>query len=818
VDFFRLFGLVIVAVVNLGLARAVYLNNRRSATHRSFAIAVTSIVCWLVLAFLSDQPVLASWALPLNQLTMAAATAGLALLLHFVLLFPKPVGRIASPWRIAFTVSAAVTAITAFTPLVVAAVLFKSYGTDLVPGPMFVTAGVWQLLTVICIVVALALKFRRITGGRERAQLRFLLLGLALFTISAITLGLLLPMAVGSYQLSSLNTFTSLFIVGFVAYAMIKHRLMEMRLVVLRAVAYSLLTVILGIIVVAPTLLVNAVGLGLSVGQMQALTFVSALAAVFIFQPLQRLLAKVTDRLFYRQAYEEYELLLRLAGQIATMVDLAEIVETVTDGLVQDMKLTSARIAINGIGRDDAAEGMMDLEESELRLLIDACGGRRILLADELDDDEDALRLLNERGVFVVVPLLGEGLVAGALLLGEKRSGEIYTERDVRLLEVLAPAVAVALRIAQMFEERKWNASIVDCSNDAIIGEAADGTIISWNKAAEEIYGYAADEIVGSTMARLIPPGQLSDRQDLEKRLFEGERVEHVETRHVRKDGREIDVSLTLSPIEDSSSQAIGISAIVRDISERRHLEQAKDDFIAMVSHELRTPLTAIIGYASLLEDEGFEAGSRAMLCSTRIRERGAHMQSLVEQLLQVLQTTRPQTELARQDVDLGALVRACLDALPPGDQSRLRVIVPKRIRPVSCEADRLAVAISNLVSNALKFSAEGTEVGIAVRQTRDWTSVVVSDHGTGIPASSIPTIFDRFTQADMSSTRSFGGFGLGLFIVKQIMDEHGGNVSVKSKVGTGSTFTLRLPTHERSGRGRSQTGGSHDFARSASA
>jgi PAS domain S-box-containing protein len=318
-----------------------------------------------------------------------------------------------------------------------------------------------------------------------------------------------------------------------------------------------------------------------------------------------------------------------------------------------------------------------------------------------------------------------------------------------------------------------------------------DGSILEANEAAAKAYGYDHDELVRMKVADLRAP---STRATVAEQMAEAfEKGVLFETEHVRKNGKTF-------PVEVSSRGAIVdgtkvLVSVVRDISERRRLDQLKSDFVSMVSHELRTPITAIMGHASLLErDDVLSDPAVTRYTVERIRTRCRGMRDLVDSLLEVVRIQSGGLALKLEEVDLAALVcEAAETALArPGCEARLD-LAPD-LPPVICDKDRIRWAVSSLLDNAAKYSPEGGPVTLRTGRDGETAWISVTDEGVGISPDVLPRIFERFTQADMSATRSYSGFGMGLFIVRQIVESHGGTVGVVSELGEGSTFTISIP------------------------
>jgi PAS domain S-box-containing protein len=387
----------------------------------------------------------------------------------------------------------------------------------------------------------------------------------------------------------------------------------------------------------------------------------------------------------------------------------------------------------------------------------------------------------------------------------------------------------------------RYLASIVESSDDAIVSKDLNGIVTSWNKAAERIFGYTAEEMIGQPIALLVPPERPDEESSILARLRRGERIDHYETVRVRKDGSRLHVSVTISPIRDPDGHIIGASKVARDITrekalrdelERRVAELAeadrrKDQFLAMLAHELRNPLGAISNAVHVLlgqvpSDGGSPDGRVAASQPAQqraiqvLRRQVQHQARIVNELLVVSRLTRGLIELRPEPLDLGRLVRDVAEdyrlALQQ-EQVALELALPESPLWVNGDPTRLAQVVSNLLSNALKFTPAGGRVTVSV-VSGQWsvpssgeggdsvvsapsltTAVVVRDTGIGIEPELLPHIFDSFSQGDQTLARSHGGLGLGLAIARGLVELHGGTVSAESAgPGHGTTMRVVLP------------------------
>ncbi|HSR99481.1 MAG TPA: chemotaxis protein CheB [Kofleriaceae bacterium] len=351
--------------------------------------------------------------------------------------------------------------------------------------------------------------------------------------------------------------------------------------------------------------------------------------------------------------------------------------------------------------------------------------------------------------------------------------------------------------------------AIVESCDDAIIGKALDGTITSWNLGAQRLYGYEQDEVVGRNVRMLMPELAEDEFHWCLERIRRGEKVEHIHSMRVRKDGSQLEVSLTISPIWDHTGRLVGVSSIARDItplmSAQRELELAakrREQFLAMLSHELRNPLAAVVNATNLMEEAKFEAPT-VDKCHRVIGRQAGHMARLLDDLLDVSRITRGKFDLRKQDVDLRGSIDAAIESTRPLLQDRnidLHLVLPDKLIPVRGDASRLQQVVANLLSNAATYSSKGGWVELRVEQDAQRVKLQVSDHGVGIEPHMISKIFDLFVQAEQRIDRPRGGLGVGLSLARSVIELHGGTIEAHSDgPGLGSRFVVRLPVQTNS-------------------
>jgi PAS domain S-box-containing protein len=350
-------------------------------------------------------------------------------------------------------------------------------------------------------------------------------------------------------------------------------------------------------------------------------------------------------------------------------------------------------------------------------------------------------------------------------------------------------------------------AAIIASSDDAIVSKTLDGIILSWNAGAERLFGYTALEALGQPITLIIPPERQDEEYEILARIRSGERVSHYETVRVSKQGRRLDISLTISPIRDNAGRIIGASKVARDITERKRAEaelreadRRKDDFLALLAHELRNPLAPLRNGLQVLR---LAAGDPAAVAQTRnmMERQLGHMHRLIDDLLDVSRVNRNKMELRRRRVLLEDVLKSAVEtARPLIEDAGHQFTISLPPHPVYLDGDltRLAQVFGNLLTNSVKYTSHGGHIWLAALRQGQEVCVSVRDNGIGIPAEALGRIFDMFSQVDRSIERSTGGLGIGLALVKGLVEMHGGTVAVESPgVGKGSTFIVRLPLLE---------------------
>jgi len=352
-------------------------------------------------------------------------------------------------------------------------------------------------------------------------------------------------------------------------------------------------------------------------------------------------------------------------------------------------------------------------------------------------------------------------------------------------------------RARRAMEDRLYLAAIVESSDDAIIGQSLDGRIASWNRGAHRLYGYTAEEVIGRPLSVLIPEDHHAEAPALIQRVARGEVIEHYETERIRKDGSRVDVSLTISPVRDADGEVIGVSKIARDITAKKQEGRRANEFLALLAHELRNPLAPI---RNGLQVMALAPENRELIDQAReaMERQVQHLINLVEDLLDISRISQGKLTLRKQVVTVADVIqhaRTICGTTIEETAHELAISVPDDDIFVDVDMTRASQILCNLLSNASKYSPPGTVIAISAAREGQDAVLRVKDQGVGIPPAMLSTVFDMFMQVDSQLGRSRGGLGIGLAIVKRLVELHGGRVEVQSAgSGQGSEFVVRLP------------------------
>lgn len=352
--------------------------------------------------------------------------------------------------------------------------------------------------------------------------------------------------------------------------------------------------------------------------------------------------------------------------------------------------------------------------------------------------------------------------------------------------------------------EQAHLAAIVASSDDAILSKDLTGIVRSWNPGAERVYGYSAAEMVGTTVSQLFPEHLKAESPAILERIASGERIQSHETVRIRKDGSQIDVSVTISPIRADDGRVVGASTIGRDITDKKRAEKRlaeadrqKDQFLAMLGHELRNPLAAVRNATELLKLQR-ESDPTTKKIREILDRQTRHMAHLMDGLLDVSRIIRNKIDLRFEPVDFGRVVREVVEDYATRsnkNSSQLHLHVEGDRSWVRGDSVRLTQIVDNLIGNAVKFTGPRGSIFLTLTERYHQVVFSVRDTGRGISPELLPHVFDVFRQAQQTLDRTSGGLGLGLALVKLLTELHGGTVEAVSEgEDRGAEFIVSIP------------------------
>jgi PAS domain S-box-containing protein len=391
------------------------------------------------------------------------------------------------------------------------------------------------------------------------------------------------------------------------------------------------------------------------------------------------------------------------------------------------------------------------------------------------------------------------------------RSVALENARSILAARKRAEQELLAAKEALRESEQRFRAVFERAAVGIAISEL-DGRLAETNAKFCQILGYAAHELAGVTAYDLTHPDDVASTRAYVARLVAGEIPDYsYEKRYLRKDGRVVWTLTSVGLLHDPQGQPRQFVGVIEDITalklaqhgervartEAERMGELKDEFLATLSHELRTPLSAILGWSQVIARRPMSP--EELKRAVEVIERNARAQTrLIEDLLDMSRITSGKVRLDVQPAEPAAFIEAALETVRPAAEAkriRLEKVLDPHAGPIAGDPNRLQQVIWNLLSNAIKFTRTGGKVQVVLARVNSHVEISVTDTGIGIKPEFLPYVFDRFRQADGSTTRRQGGLGLGLAIAKHLVELHGGSLHAQSAgEGLGATFTMHLP------------------------
>jgi PAS domain S-box-containing protein len=797
--------LLFCAVANMSIGIYVFTRNLRSPSHRTFLLYALLIAAW---AF---AIALANGSTPMNlQFAKLAFAAGALIpiaMLRFAEHFPTP-GRgtsVVDKWI--FTPIGFAFALLAWSPWLLTAAEVRENTIRVSYGPLHLPFSVYVLTCFAFVVFVLLSTYREATGV-FKLQTRYLLVAFSVPTALAMVTNVVIPLTVGSSTQSQLGPIFSLMMLGLIGHAIIRHRFMDIRVVIKQGAVYLAAFGIAGAIMLS--LLIASNLIFPDEHWFTTLEILLALGVAVLFHPLKTRIQLAFDRYLYREPYDYQRIIRETSRALSNTIELPAILDCV-GGVIRDI-LKPEWTAVYLLDEDEgqlertwsAGAGIAPQVLSPGSALTERAGAMKALIfRDELvsaDTADVAAIDMTRLNADVAAPLFEEGRLFGLIVLGPKRSGSPYFSDDADLLQTLAHQSAVAIRnaqthqrVVQVNEELQKTLATIQ---SGVVAVGSRRRITVFNKAAEQFTGLSAEALRGRGIEQLPPVlARL-----IEATLDDGQSRTQVEIALPDQVGQMVPLMCTTSPLRNLQGALVGAVTVLSDLSRLRELERERRRAERLASmeaiasgmvHEIRNPLVAIKTFTQLLPTRYSDPGFRDTFSRVAGREI-ARMDDLLDRFRMLSSASRQPME----PVDVTIPIGDTLELLQPRLEERgvaLRRVGESAPRPVLGNPSQLEQLFLNLCLNALEAMEPGGELTVRVADLSEGGGstllVEVSDTGGGIPDDMIEQIFNPFV------TTKDHGTGLGLAICRAITDAHRAILRARNNIGRpGCTFTVEFP------------------------
>jgi two-component system, sporulation sensor kinase E len=806
--------------VNLFLAGLVFFRQPGNLPNQAFALFVLSVVAWsfsVHLLYVSPTAAALIWC---KRLPFAAASLIGSSFAVFCEVFPdlKSLRTKRGSW-VVMALGALVAGLS-LTPLVVHDASIADTG-QIQPhyGPLYPLFGAFMIASFGYGIGMLTRKWWA-SRGRRRLQIQYLCLGLCLALAGGTTTNLIIPALTGSSRFGLYGPYFSLFLIGLTAHAIIRHRLMDMRVVIRQSVTYGL-SAVAAVGIVWGLLFALDQGLGLQLPPASPfLPMMIGVAGAIVFHPVRTASQYLFDRYCYRQAFDYRQAIRTISQRLAGLLRIDPLcehlttfilstlqVEEVAVYLCHDQSLTELRSYRHVETGEQARLGIITMVSPDLIMRL--ARARQPMLQDELALWAEATEVEQLQKEFallhskVIIPLLVEGHAAGFIAVGEKRSGDPFFTQDIEFLATIGHQAGAALKRAQLHEEVTWmkeyNESILRHMESGLVVVNHDSVITVVNEAAARMLGMSAAKIIGQPLDQLIACG-------LGMPLLDTLLAKMVYTNHeamlMTGSGQTLPVVLSTSILHGENGQPGGAILAVNDLSKIKALEEEKrrierlasiGAFMSGIAHEIKNPLVAIKTLAELLPEQYDDEEFRDTFTKVTLNE-----VDRIDTLVRRLRSLSSGSTVPLHPISVITPLEETL-SLVSGELTRRHITMVRNyepsVPPIMGDHDQLKQVFVNLCLNSVEAMGEsGTlMVTVASQGTPDGqpnqVSIQIADTGPGIPAEHLATIFDPFF------TLKDEGTGLGLAICRGIIDYHRGSIgAANSSVGSGAIFTVKIP------------------------
>lgn len=690
-----------IVLISGTLAISIYKNNPRSATNKSFVFSAISIIFWAIVMYLSVNTQGAEGTLFFIRLSMLAGTIMAQSFLILAVVFPQTVSTIPKYWLILYLLLGLITCVISMSPYMFIDLVVD--GTNIEPraGWGIVSFMLTSIGSNIATFIVMIVKFLK-SKGRAKSQLRFIVTGtLLMFALLIITNFLAVIILKTSSFIFLGPLFTLTFLIS-VAYAILKHKLLDIRSVIARAVSF---TVLLSLVVVLEVVIfwIGTSILPLNIDR-TLIALVGSIIIIMSYSSIRSVITDLTERIFFHGRYDEEDLLKALTSVMASEMNVKFLEHKLTKLLCQEMKVSyvSFLLVTDFVAKKTPILNETNnpsLKYASLEMMLHTV--KKTMIFEELTDEADK-EVFRKLEISVILPLIVGDEDVGLLILGSKLSGDIYASRDIEVLEIFAPQAAIALKNADSYRQ-----------------------IQEFNQTLE---------------------------------------IKVIDRTH------ELEVA-------------------------QQEQLKLKDEFVFIATHDLATPVTAISGFSALIKARQENLPNEIKSDLDAIDEASNRLKTLVNDLLQVARSDSGTIKVNLVKVDAQEILESAVRQIAPLAKDK-KVTVSTALgthNTISADPIKLAEVFENLLSNAVKYNKEGGSVTITSSVLHNQVTFQFKDTGVGIDEAEQSKVFTKFFRSETPEVRQRPGTGLGLFVVRMLVEKMGGKISFESIKDVGSTFTLQF-------------------------
>ncbi|MFH1508749.1 MAG: ATP-binding protein [bacterium] len=885
----EIFYLIILQIINASLGAIVLYKNRKNKINIYFALLILFIIFWSVSNYMSDNSL--NNGLVWTRITFMAAIFIAWSLLRFSIIFPKRIFNLNKYFFYFTNILPLLISILLLTDLIIENVERYESGVTVITGKLYFLFLIYALIFFIGSIYALIRSYIK-TKGNVRIQFKYFALGLFISLTIGLLTNLILPSITGNFIYSKFGPYALVFFVSFATYAIVKHRLMDIRIFIVRSITYSVL-----VLIITSVFAVSIIFFGQLFGGTMTGAIISAVLVAIGYNPLRDWLRKATDKIFFKDKYDYNETLKDLSRKVSQTIELKQLSKSIIKDLKHILKIDSIALVLwnhqagnEAIANDGFKHEKLEKLEFNSPLYKFLNKEKSTVVFNELEHKmesspdetykktvEEVTDYLRDLDSDLVTPIILKGRLIGTLVIGAKLSGDMFSPEDLELLDTLSPQIATSIDNANLYEETKQRVKELSTLYD--LGKAINATLEE-----EKTLNYVMDAVIDSsnsdrallyllkeednclyaTMGRgddenlykniCIDPktsilGQVIDRRKTVV-VENAEANKFVNKEHIQKLGTKAFIALPLmtkdkvlgvigvdnaktnrplSEINLSILKALANQAAIAIENARlysetqqfadklkievkkataklaeanahlKELDEAKSEFLSVAAHQLRTPVSGIKGYLSMLSEGDFGKMTKEQkrIVNTNL-ENIERLVRLIDIFLNVSRIESSRFRLDRTEIQITDLVTSVVSEFQIRAKNKglkLNWKKPHKKYPVLfVDPDKMRIAVTNLLDNAIKYTLKGS-VDVTCDIDEKYVHINVRDTGVGIDPNEVDKLFEKFVRARGIAKVNADGSGLGLYIIKKIIETHGGKVVVNSKgKGHGTTFTLLVP------------------------